>query len=410
MYPKKITALKISQPFGDFFICELTANDLLHLTFSDPLRFKDESGNLVGSQRIIDDIRVKEIGDYIQTVEAAFPNSIILSANYDQDGNLSEDNKLRWQVKKISNPNVYELIIPTREKLASIIDGQHRLNGFLKAPESFRDFQLLCSIYLDLPNPFQAFLFATINFNQKKVDKSLAYEQFGFNLDDEPPIGWSPEKVAVFLTRKLNSDHQGKSPFFNHIILAPQDDELLFEKRAQDSEWAISTSTIVDSIMRLFSSNHKKDKYQLHKFPIADRKRQILREDGTPFRKQYLAGNDLVIYKAIINYFSAANNILFKKASQHSYIKKTIGVQGLFDFFKRISVDQLEQKRDISYDFYSPLIGEVENVDFSNDFFQASGLGRGRIRNTLLIANGLLDLANVNEEDVASYKRVLKIK
>lgn len=56
----------------------------------------------------------------------------------------------------------------------------------------------------DLPLAYQAYLFATININQRKVDKSLAYEQFGYNLDDEEPESWAPDKLAVFFTRRLN--------------------------------------------------------------------------------------------------------------------------------------------------------------------------------------------------------------
>jgi hypothetical protein len=41
--------------------------------------------------------------------------------------------------------------------------------------------QLICSIFFELPKPYQAQLFATINSTQKPVDKSLTYELFGYN-------------------------------------------------------------------------------------------------------------------------------------------------------------------------------------------------------------------------------------
>jgi len=77
---------------------------------------------------------------------------------------------------------------------------------------------LVCSVFLDLPNPFQAYVFATVNFNQKKVDRSLAYELFGFDTEDEPPQAWTPEKTAVFLTRRLNMD--ADSPLRGRIVVA----------------------------------------------------------------------------------------------------------------------------------------------------------------------------------------------
>jgi hypothetical protein len=44
---------------------------------------------------------------------------------------------------------------------------------------------LVCSVYFDLPRPFQAQLFATINSTQKRVDRSLTYELFGYNIVEE---------------------------------------------------------------------------------------------------------------------------------------------------------------------------------------------------------------------------------
>jgi DGQHR domain-containing protein len=66
----------------------------------------------------------------------------------------------------------YTLEIPTPAKLGAIVDGQHRLFAFVQTKEPARlNMELLCSIYLDLPKPFQAQLFATINLTQKPVDK-----------------------------------------------------------------------------------------------------------------------------------------------------------------------------------------------------------------------------------------------
>src|SRR5437773_12282898 len=97
--------------------------------------------------------------------------------------------------------------------------------------------ELLCAVYMDLPHAYQAYLFATININQRKVDKSLAYEQFGYNLDEEPAKGWSPDKLSVYLTRKLNLDP--RSPLRGHIKIAPIDAAELLPQRPG---WQISTA------------------------------------------------------------------------------------------------------------------------------------------------------------------------
>ncbi|HDI3275644.1 TPA: DGQHR domain-containing protein, partial [Vibrio cholerae] len=137
----KIPAIKVSQPLGDFYVVSLKAELLLQTCYTikaEILQDDDERDNfsyldkivngLVGNQRERTPKRLEEIKRYSETVDASFPNSIILGANYDEDGSLVTSDE-RWDVEKI-NENFYYLIIPSKRKLASIIDGQHRVFGF----------------------------------------------------------------------------------------------------------------------------------------------------------------------------------------------------------------------------------------------------------------------------------------
>ncbi len=206
-FPLRLPAIKVSQPFGDFFVVSLDAMTLQRLVSLDPSRIFSAEKRLfwhkvLGAQRPSSERRTKQIAKYINTVEAAFPNSIILAANYVETGELQEDDKKRWKIKLVGE-KIYELIIPTPEPMASVVDGQHRLLGFKDCNSDRKNMELLCAVYMDLPHAYQAYLFATININQRKVNKSLAYEQFGYNLDDEERRSWSPDKLAVFFTRRL---------------------------------------------------------------------------------------------------------------------------------------------------------------------------------------------------------------
>ena len=86
-YPLEVPAIRILQPLGEFYVTSLSARVLLDLTFSEPLRVVEEEEkemrvSLRGTQRPEKPRRLQEIARFIETTEAAFPNSIILAANY----------------------------------------------------------------------------------------------------------------------------------------------------------------------------------------------------------------------------------------------------------------------------------------------------------------------------------------
>ncbi|PWK17191.1 DNA phosphorothioation-associated DGQHR protein 1 [Arcicella aurantiaca] len=397
---RQLDALEVKQPFGVFYLCVMKAKDLLELTFTSPIRY--ENGKLVGSQRLLDeDRRVKEIKEFVEGYDAAIPNSIILAANYDENGFNVDDDSIRWKYEK------GKLIIPTESRITSIIDGQHRLFGFKDANYAAQEMDLVCSVYIDLPNALQAFLFATINSNQRKVDKSLAYEQFGFNVDNEKSESWSPDKLAIALYKKFNEDSD--SPFFHHIKIAPQIDEVL-RQTLQDSEWRISTATIVDGILRLISSNPKRDKYELQKIYISERSRDALKYDNTPLRMLYLNNQDSVIYRIIFNFFESAKECLFSHATPSSYIFKTVGVQGLFDFLRDLlnmdyKEDNTLKSANLSKTRFVEVLQKASSVNFSDNYFQASGVGRSRVKNLLLFANNMY--TGNKQEEISEMNRLL---
>ena len=116
MYPFTTSALRVTQPLGTFYVAVLPAKVLLDVCASDHLRAKlDPNSNgytLAGTQRLINDSRMNEIAAYVDSVDASFPNSIILAANnnygtgFDQDETEdvqpNKDKSLAWSVEKVS--------------------------------------------------------------------------------------------------------------------------------------------------------------------------------------------------------------------------------------------------------------------------------------------------------------------
>jgi DNA phosphorothioation-associated DGQHR protein 1 len=418
-FPKKYPALKVKQPFGEFYITSIPAIDVLDFTFSDELRYNEEK-ELLGSQRKLDEKnRVKSITEYINGNDTAFPNSIILAANYNESGLIEEDENIRWKLSSTDidegqnivfpEHKLYFIEVPTKLKLAAIVDGQHRVNGFKNATDERKEeLELLVAVYFDLPNPYQAYLFATINYNQKPVDKSLALEQFGYLTQLAPADTWSPELLAVFLSKKFNVEED--SPFFNHIKVAPQNDEFLLTTK--DVDWLISTATIVDGILKLISTNPKKDSDELRRLDSNIKKRELItRNDISPLRAFYMVGNDLFIYQTIFNFFKAANELLFEPLKgRKTYIKKTIGIQVLFALLKEILNRKLNEDKNISVEYFKTYINQFKDLDFNDNFFTASGIGKSRIQNLIFIKLGFKDINSLDAEIQPAFKKIGKLE
>jgi DNA phosphorothioation-associated DGQHR protein 1 len=401
-FPYRSAVLPVHQPFGTFYVAVLPADLLRGVAYSDLARVVDvdQSGyRLAGTQRAQREERWKEIGKFIDTVEAVFPTSIVLAANYREDGEL-EEGDARWTIER---GEVSTLVIPTDKKLASVVDGQHRLWGFDFSSDPDRAaMPLVCSVFLDLPNPFQAYVFATVNFNQKKVDRSLAYELFGFDTEEEPAEAWTPEKTAVFLTRRLNMD--ADSALRGRIVVAAQDDEDL--TRTDSSDWTVSTATVVDGLLRLFSRNPKGDRSLIFATARSKRNRSILPDDKTPARNLYRQTNDKAIYALANGFMSAANEVLWRHAPANSYIIRTVGVQALFDILHRIAGEAIAAKT-LRESYFVDRMRGAANVNFAADFFQASGKGRVRIKHALALAMGLESLDETPPADREQYATVV---
>ena len=347
--------------------------------------------SILGSQRAEKRTRLDEIASFIRTTDATFPNAIILGVNYDREGRYIESETDRWSA--FGDGDRWTLRIPNMNlQSASIIDGQHRLHAFDKllpgAPE--RAMELLCVAFLELPTPYHAYVFATINFNQKKVSKSDAYEMFGFDVDERPPQFWSPETLAVYLTRLLNTEPP--SPLFKCILPAADSSVLFQTTDEKKSDVRVSLATVVDGILRLISRNPMEDRNTIRRPENRDRGRSSLSFSGggAPLRELYIQGNDKAIYDLLCNFFFAVEESVWSKAGQGSYLRKTVGVQALFDVLRELLLTTPITMARFSREALVQRLSPCSTMDVAGDKYQASGIGRSEIRKEML---GLLGLA-----------------
>ena len=406
-FPYETCALRVDQRLGAFYVAVLPAELLLQVAVSDHMRATmnpDGSGyRLEGTQRAVQEKRLNEIASYVSRVDAAFPNSIILAANYNLETGFdqgevediaNEDNgqgsirrSKAWTAEELEEGR-YRLVIPTSDKLAAVIDGQHRLFSFAKVGmRVIQSMNLLCSVFVDLPKSLQAQIFATINSTQKRVDRSLTYELFGYNVSDEEEEYWTPDKLAVFFTRKLGTDEE--SPLRGRIMVAPKRDARL-QKLASKANWQVSTAVVADGILRLFSSNPKRDSNVMREQKAGRRVRlRSAPRDLSPMRNVYIDGNDALLYKMVLNYVKACEMVFWNDASDGSFILRTIGVQAVFDILRKLAPQAYEQKN-ISMKYFADRVAGAKEVDFSDDRFRnPSGSGRTLIRRAIEDAIGI---------------------
>ncbi|WNF37193.1 DGQHR domain-containing protein [Bacillaceae bacterium IKA-2] len=115
-----------------------------------------EEDPLEGFQRRLDEGRAKEIADYIDTENGSIPTAIILSAQ--------EDARL------VHNTRSKTISFSKKGKAFLVIDGQHRVWGFIKAKSSVR---VPVVIFEGLSRIEEAQLFIDINTTQQGVPEAL---------------------------------------------------------------------------------------------------------------------------------------------------------------------------------------------------------------------------------------------
>ena len=142
----KITTLRLMQPIGELFIGRIQAKNLIELAKADIRRITErEKEVMTGIQRDLSQARVPKIRKYIETVDASFPNAIILNL----DSSFLSSKPGRTKSDCSDDDSIFCFEVSIDENAFKIIDGQHRLSGFKGADVG--DFDLLIAFFIDLP-------------------------------------------------------------------------------------------------------------------------------------------------------------------------------------------------------------------------------------------------------------------
>lgn len=179
--------------------------------------------------------------------------------------------------------------------------------------------------------------------------------------------------------------------------------ELLFPN-GELPDWQVSTACVVEGIAKLISKNPKIDRDRLHKAAVGTRSRSSLPGDSSPLRELYSRSQDDEIYRLITAFFKTAKTRLWIHASPKSFIRKTVGIQALFDVFaltvERFGIAEAEQN-------FPTIIAACSAVDFGDSVYQASGKGRVIVKNTVLLYASMITPEQLPETDRNLYLELI---
>lgn len=323
----KIPVLKVAQPIGDFYVGVMSGHDLIDISKADMRRIESDVDRYIGIQRKLSPSRVKEISGFVNTIDAAFPTSIVLAI----DGSCAEYDEKNGILSLHEGVVDYTGEHIGWDEIASILDGQHRLEG-LKAFNGNR-FDLTVSIFVNADMADQAYIFATVNLAQTKVNRSLVYDLLDYSKARSPQK--SCHDVAVAL------DKHEKSPFKGMI-------KRLGTATPGRSGETLAQATFVGSLLPFVSARPLDDRDAL-----ARRKSVKSSEDQypkTPFRELWVQERDTDIARILIAYFSAVAekwDDAWVSRDKGDILPRTNGFRGFMRLLKPLILHMRHTSKDL---------------------------------------------------------------
>jgi len=295
-----LNALRVEQPIGVFYIASISARDLVDISYADVRRLAEEQRDVekyLGIQRPISAKRIRDIRQYIHAPDATFPTAVILAVD-ERCVEVEEldDTSARLTLSAFTpkEPEEGENPIPIG-KIAKVLDGQHRIAGFLDDKNNWmfgnftKTFFLNAAIFVGADIAEQANIFATVNLAQTKVNKSLVYD-----LSELAKTG-SPYKTCHNVAVAL--DREKTSPFYKRI-------KRLAGATPGRRREPLTQAVFVESLVPFISTQPASDRNLLlegKRLPLA-RNEELQK---TPFRNLFIQNREVDITEIIYNYFDA---------------------------------------------------------------------------------------------------------
>ncbi|WP_276744339.1 DGQHR domain-containing protein [Victivallis vadensis] len=372
----KFPCIEVIQPIGIFYLASIPADFLMEITYVDIRDIADRDlDKYLGIQRKVDPSRKKELEQYVNTIDACFPTAIILAipkecARYDSTQ---------------KEMNLYPFGENTYQKIAKILDGQHRIAGLSGYKGNLHEFQLNVSIFIDADIEEQANIFSTVNLAQTKVNKSLVYDLY------ELSSSRSPQKLCHNIAVSLNSIPS--SPFFHKI-------KRLGCATPGRMEETITQATFVKALMVYMTKDPVGDRDQ---YKRKKKLQESSREESHKliFRNMMIAEQDMQITDVIFNYFSAVKKRWpesWNYSGVGNILNKTNGFRALMRFL-RVAYLYLTTPGGVpTIEQFTTILNKIEIHDFSVETYVSGSSGESKLYRELLEKSGIPTTMREEEE------------
>lgn len=215
-----VLGLRLHQPSprsaskAEMYMFTLPAEKLLKMS----VVLRKAQGSAFAYQRVLSKKRLPKIGTFVRTPEALLPTNIVVhlsdSVTVDEIAPELKDLRGAKVIWSRQDHQLVSLTFPLKYGSLELIDGQHRLFGFVHADDAARrNFNLVILGVRDLDERRRSATFVAINDNARRVDPSLV--SFLRYTDNERACQQNADLMAIKIVVELNK----LSPFRNAIRL-----------------------------------------------------------------------------------------------------------------------------------------------------------------------------------------------
>ena len=368
----ELPCVRVSQPLGDFYVASIDSAILGQITFADVRRLTEERevDRYLGIQREVNSKRIKELGQYVNTVDACFPTAVILAvpgrcANFDPDRRILTLHTALDDADGARKVN--------RLEIARVLDGQHRIEGLKALNEGHDSFEVNISVFIDMDIESQAYLFSVVNLAQTKVNKSLVYDLFEYSHSRSPQK--TSHQIAVAL------DTTDNSPLFKRIK------RLGVATHGRFTE-TLTQATFVESILPYLSDDpvQDRDTFLRGKKPLTASSQELRR---TIFRNMFLEARDLDIADVVFNFFTAISErwpTAWNSSGDGMILNKTNGFKAFMRLLRPAYLHLAKPGETVAPGPVLTLLrkSKLEDKDFNTDNFKPGTSGELALYRSLL--------------------------